>query len=86
MLTFNGMLTSGNLLKKFVTGLTIPQEYLCLSLEKLENPLSVFLTTRSKEFWNISSNHLFLGYRPLIMAIVIQKEIESKTIRLGKTT
>lgn len=77
MLTFNGMLTSGNFLRKFITGLTIPQEYLCLSMEKLENPLCIFLTTRNKEFWNITSNHLFLGYRPLIMAIVIKKENEA---------
>jgi hypothetical protein len=55
-------------IKKFLTGLTIPQEYVCLNSKELQHPLSVFLLVDNKKI-DISPSHLFLGYRPLILAM-----------------
>jgi len=61
--------------KKFVTGLTVPQEYCCLGLEDFENPLSVFLTVRGSDFSvEVTESHLFLGYKPLIIALSLVKD------------
>ena len=62
-------------LKKFVTGLTVPQEYCCLGLEDFQNPLSVFLTVRDSDFsFDVTESHLFLGYKPLIMGLSVVKD------------
>lgn len=57
-------------LKKLVTGLTFPQEYCCLELEKLQHPLWVFLTLKNQNFlMEVTKSHLFLGYKPLIIGL-----------------
>jgi hypothetical protein len=56
-----------NQIRKFLTGLTIPQEYVCLNSAELQHPLSVFLSDSKK--LDITSAHLLLGYKPLILAL-----------------
>jgi hypothetical protein len=59
------------LLKKWLTGISIPQEYVCLGSYSLHQPLSVSVTIRGKnEFSDISRKHLFLGYKPVVMALI----------------
>jgi flavin reductase (DIM6/NTAB) family NADH-FMN oxidoreductase RutF len=57
-----------NQIKKFLTGLTIPQEYVCLNSKELQYPLSVFLSV-DKGKLDVTASHLFLGYKPLILAL-----------------
>jgi hypothetical protein len=61
-----------SLLRKLLTGLTIPQEYVCVPLENFQQPLSVVLTVPGRDFFmDVTEKHLFLGYKPLIIAIVL---------------
>lgn len=59
-----------NKLKEFITGLSVPQEYVCLDLAGYKHPLSVFLSvpgTTAKI--DVTNSHLFLGYMPVIIAL-----------------
>jgi hypothetical protein len=57
-------------LRKWLTGIGIRQEYLCLALEDLADTFTVHLTTREGErSFDVTNTHLFLGYSPLIMAV-----------------
>jgi hypothetical protein len=56
--------------KHLLTGLTIPRQYVCLPLEDLSEPLSVFLTLHhSPDLFDVTSSHVFLGYKPLIILL-----------------
>lgn len=56
--------------RKALFGLTVPQEYICLENEDLATPLHVFATAKgSAVSLNVTANHIFLGYKPVIMAI-----------------
>lgn len=55
-----------NQIKKLITGLTIPQEYICV--DGLHSPLTVFLLSQNKKI-NVTDSHLFLGYKPLIIGL-----------------
>ncbi len=58
-------------LKKLLTGLSIQQEYLCLSLEDMKESMRVFLTAKnSTSYVEVTKTHLVLGYKPLVVAIV----------------
>ena len=59
-----------NQIKRILTGLTIPQEYICLNSKELQFPLSVFLSIeKGKLKLDVTKSHLFLGYKPLILAV-----------------
>lgn len=61
-----------SLLKKVLNklnGVKYPQDYLCLSLEKFDRPLNVYYCSGNNVIKNVSSSHLFIGYKPLIIAI-----------------
>jgi len=48
----------------------LPQEYVCVALEDMPDRPSVFMTTRgSSAVIDVTSRHLFLGYKPLLIAI-----------------
>jgi hypothetical protein len=56
--------------KRKITGLSIQQEYLCISLRDLSYPMRVFATVKKNTiFLEVTSTHLFLGYKPLVMAL-----------------
>jgi hypothetical protein len=59
-----------NQIKRILTGLTIPQEYICLNSKELQFPLSVFLSIENEKLkLEVTKSHLFLGYKPLILAV-----------------
>lgn len=60
-----------NLIKRILTGLTVPQEYVCLNSTNFSYPLSVFYSS-TKSKLNVTSSQLFLGYKPLILALSIK--------------
>lgn len=61
-----------NEIRQRLLGTALPQEYLCVE-ESLGSALSVFLSGRDTFSQEVSQCHLFLGYRPLIMAVVFKK-------------
>ena len=57
-------------IKQLFTGIVIPQEYCCLELEALDAPLKVILTTKEQSVVrDVTTSHLFLGYKPLIIGL-----------------
>jgi flavin reductase (DIM6/NTAB) family NADH-FMN oxidoreductase RutF len=66
------------LLKKWITGISIPQEYVCAGRDDLPDQLSVSVTIRGKKvFADVSARHLFLGYKPVVIAIVYDQTEEA---------
>lgn len=58
--------------KKLITGLGIPQQYVCVALEELSSPLAVTLTFRGDDHkLDVTQRHLFVGYKPLVIAITL---------------
>lgn len=60
------------LLKKILhklDGLYYPQEYLCLAKEKFEQPLHAYLVSNNRVTKEISNQHLFTGYCPLVITL-----------------
>lgn len=65
-----------NRIRKKIFGLSIPQEYLCLANEKLDQSLSAVLTFNSRSASiNITDTHIFLGYKPLVFAIPFRSDM-----------
>src|SRR5687768_8122390 len=59
-------------LKKKILGYSLPQEYACVALEGITDPLHVTLTLKGGNFvLDVSHSHLFLGYKPLIIGIPV---------------
>lgn len=60
-----------------MTGISIPQEYVCLGLNDIPETLTVSLTCRDRgDSIDVTKRHVFLGYKPLLIAIVLTKEEE----------
>lgn len=62
-----------------LNGLYYPQEYLCFSLEKFRKPLHVYLCNDKEVIHDVSEEHLFIGYKPLIIALPF---VNNNNIRL----
>ena len=59
------------LLQKIVSkfhGLHFPQEYLCFAKETFPDPLHVYLVNDNRIIKDITDEHLFVGYSPLVLA------------------
>lgn len=68
--------------KKLLFGITLPQEYLCVQQNDFVKPLNVFAAANSSgDSFDISSHHLFIGYKPLVLA-VDKKYLKETTINL----
>lgn len=65
-----------------LNGLHYQQEYLCFSKEALAQPLHVYLAAEGKIIKDITDQHLFTGYNPLIIAL----PGESNSYRLSNIT
>ena len=60
-------------LRRALLGQNIPQEYVCLAREKLDNVFQLFLTTRENDdFLEVTDCHLFLGYHPVVIGIELE--------------
>jgi flavin reductase (DIM6/NTAB) family NADH-FMN oxidoreductase RutF len=57
-----------HLIRKLLTGLSIPQQYICLAKETVERPMQVALKDNGMDV-NVTDSHIFLGYKPLIIAL-----------------
>jgi len=63
-----------NYIKEKILGYSLPQEFACLALEEIRDPLRVAVTIKGADtFLDVSSTHLFLGYKPLVIGIPIQE-------------
>jgi len=61
-----------NKLRKLLTGLSIPQEYVCLDLAAYKDPISVSITIQDNGVETETfDDHLFLGYKPLLIGLPI---------------
>ena len=67
------------LIKKLLTGLTVPQQYVCVALEELTPSLSITLTTKKNSVIDVTGSHLFIGYKPLIIGLVFKREEQDHT-------
>ena len=55
-------------LKKHLLNRTILKEYLCVSKEKYDGSLKVFMQS-GENISDVTDNHAMLGYKPLIILI-----------------
>src|SRR6266498_1733844 len=70
------------LLKKILNklnGLHFQQEYLCLAKESFQQPLQVYLVDEKRIIKNITNEHLFTGYSPLIFTLHSPSGLELPT-------
>jgi len=57
-------------LKKILLGITLPQEYLCVSIDEYKHPLRIFaMSGVNKHGEDISEKQLLVGYKPLLIGI-----------------
>lgn len=49
-------------------GLHYQQEYLCMDIASFKHPLQVYLVADNRVISNVTQQHLFVGYSPLILA------------------
>ena len=68
-----------------MTGLTIPQEYICVGLNAFQSPMSVFAEVEDLTFLlDVTASHLFLGYRPLIIGLPFNMDDKNFEIVKGQ--
>ena len=53
-----------------LNGLHYRQEYLCLAKESLQNPIHAYFIKGGRVVKDITNDHLFTGYSPLIFALI----------------
>lgn len=59
-------------LRKLLTGIAFPQEYVCLPLEGLRNPLNVYATAHdSSAARDVTSLHALVGYKPVLIVLPV---------------
>jgi flavin reductase (DIM6/NTAB) family NADH-FMN oxidoreductase RutF len=74
------------ILHKFIN-LHYRQEYLCFALERFEHPLHVYVTDDSNNvITDVSATHLFVGYKPVIIALPAIDATGAEKIKLLFTT
>jgi hypothetical protein len=71
-----------SIVKKWLTGLSLPQEYVCIDGGEFSNPLSVWIKT-NQGLQNITERHFLVGYSPLVLAISDQQVPTKPTIELS---
>jgi hypothetical protein len=62
-------------LKKIFFGITLREEFICIDNDSFTSPLKIFLNSEYSELEPISSaDHLFLGYQPLVIGIIAERD------------
>jgi hypothetical protein len=56
------------LLKKWLTGISFQREYLGVDADSLNDGLNVYLVSPKGKWIEVTQDHIFLGYKPLIFA------------------
>lgn len=59
-----------------LNGLHYPQEFLCIAKEEMNEHLHAFLLFENIVIGDITQNHHFVGYSPLIIALRSGKDID----------
>lgn len=54
--------------KKWLTGLSVPQEYVCMAFDESDPPFDLHVTSGDREFK--VDDYVLLGYSPVLIAIV----------------
>ncbi|HEY3403566.1 MAG TPA: hypothetical protein VGK59_09280 [Ohtaekwangia sp.] len=68
-------------IKKIITGLSVQQEYGCIDLLKFNTGLSVYLGVPNSSYsLDVTKNHLFLGYKPLIIGLVFPHDVTNSSV------
>jgi hypothetical protein len=55
-------------LKRWITGVSIPQEYVCLAVDEIKDGFQLFVTSDIHKTHPVE--HVFVGYLPLIIGLV----------------
>ena len=71
------------MLNKILFGTTLKQEYICVEEEKLRHQSRFFLND-DEIFYDLTDDHLFIGYYPLIIAISCEKDSSSNDFLQNK--
>lgn len=59
-------------LRKLITGIAVRQEYICLPLDDLKDPLTVYATAHdSNGARDVTSAHALVGYKPALIALPV---------------
>ena len=59
-------------LRKLITGIAVRQEYVCLPLDDLKDPLTVYATAQdSNGARDVTSAHALVGYKPALIALPV---------------
>jgi hypothetical protein len=66
--------------KKLLTGLSVSQEYVCLGMESFSQVLKVFLSTDEGSVIDVTTTHILLGYKPLIIGIALRPKNDHFTV------
>ncbi len=61
-------------LKKILFGSNLPQEYICLAEGGIAAPLKVLFSAGDYNA-DVSRSHLFLGYKPVVIGIVLPEDV-----------
>lgn len=69
------------ILNKF-NGLHYRQEYLCLAAETFQQPLRTYLVHSNKVLKDITNQHAFVGYHPVVFVFPAMKELETTAIEI----
>jgi hypothetical protein len=73
------------LLKKMlnrINGLHFSQEYLCMHHEQFEEPLRVYMVKKGVVTKDITLEHAFVGYSPLVFAITVEISDAHPTVEI----
>lgn len=63
-----------NIVKKILLGTDIRQEYLCIGLENFPEKFKAFASFQDSSIMkDITEDHVFLGYRPLVIGLSVKK-------------
>lgn len=66
--------------KKVLLGTNISQEYLCLDENAIAEPLKVIFSSNGSKI-DVTKEHLFLGYKPVIIVITIDKSFNTENLQ-----
>lgn len=63
------------ILNKILSGIDMPQEYICIEKGALVDPLKVFVSIKNEPgLIDVTATHLLLGYKPLLIGIPVDKK------------
>jgi hypothetical protein len=68
-------------IRKFLTGVTISKEYPCVDHLEFKDEVKAWLSVNGKQT-DITADHIFLGYKPLIAGIFLPGDIDAGEVSI----